>query len=411
MASCSSLTRLDLANSELENEHLPALRQVLGQTPHLLHLDLCANELSDGHTLPLEQCGQLQWLGLSMNGLVALPPGLSTLSNLTLLLIGSNCLETTPPALRRLRHLVELDLGSNQIPHIPPWISELTALRVLGLRSTSRRHAPPAAAADGFAVAIPDLSSLHLEELDLSDCDLWDCHIPPWLVHIESLTALDISENHLNSFPLLPGQLPRLERLCLHNQGPWEGDQPLPGSEGAAEMYLLQGGLFQVPSGVAGLQRLKKLSLDATVVGSWPSSLTVPGGAGAGAGGEREVEFTGRIGAGAGVEGGSGAQGQGLAGGEKLQELQYLSLTGTGLRGIPSFVPSLRSLLTLNLSTNSLTALAAELAVLTSLTYLSAAHNHLSCVPAFIGRLGELRELHVAHNHIIAVSRAIFEVI
>ena len=124
---------MSVANSELENEHLPALRQVLGQTPHLLHLDLCANELSDGHTLPLEQCGQLQWLGLSMNGLVALPPGLSTLSNLTLLLIGSNCLETTPPALRRLRHLVELDLGSNQIPHIPPWISELTALRVLGL--------------------------------------------------------------------------------------------------------------------------------------------------------------------------------------------------------------------------------------------------------------------------------------
>jgi hypothetical protein len=90
MVSCSSLTRLDLAASELANQHLPGLKQVLCQTPHLLHLDLCANELSDGHMLPLEECCQLQWLGLCMNGLEALPPGLSTLSNLTLLLVGSN---------------------------------------------------------------------------------------------------------------------------------------------------------------------------------------------------------------------------------------------------------------------------------------------------------------------------------
>jgi hypothetical protein len=90
MVSCSSLTRLDLAKSELDNQHLPGLRQVLCQTPHLLHLDLCANELSDGHLLPLEECRQLQWLGLCMNGLEALPPGLSTLTNLTLLLVGSN---------------------------------------------------------------------------------------------------------------------------------------------------------------------------------------------------------------------------------------------------------------------------------------------------------------------------------
>ena len=93
-----------------------------------------------------------------------------------------------------------------------------------------------------------------------------------------------------------------------------------------------------------------------------------------------------------------------------LQDLQYLSLTGTGLRATPWFVPSMRSLLTLNLSTNSLTALSPGIAVLTSLTYLSVAHNHLSCVPAFVGTLGELRELHVAHNHIIAVARPVFQV-
>ena len=312
-------------------------------------------------------------------------------------------LEETPPELRHLRKLVELDLGSNQIPSVPQWISALTALRVLGLRSTSRRHASPAAAVDTSVPAIPDLSSLYLEELDLSDCDLWDCHVPAWIVHMHTLTALDLSENHLNSLPLLHGQLPRLERLCLHNQGPWEGDHPLPGSEGAEEMYLLQGGLFRVPPGISGLDCLRKLSLDGTLIGSWPSGPTVPGGEG-GEGGE---ESWGRSSASGRVE---SAEGRGLTGVKMLQDLQYLSLTGTGLRATPWFVPSMRSLLTLNLSTNSLTVLSPSMAVLTSLTYLSVAHNHLSCVPAFVGTLGQLRELHVAHNHIIAVARSVFEV-
>lgn len=160
-------------------------------------------------------------------------------------------------AIRKLRRLVQLDVGSNQIASLPQWVTELAALQVLGLRSLSRRFARAAAAnpeegggGEGGGLlgpgatdvwSIPDLSSLGLVELDLSDCDLFDCHLPPWLFDLETLQILDLSDNHLNHLPLRCGQLPRLERLSLANQGPWEGEMPLIGCEGPAEMFNVQG--------------------------------------------------------------------------------------------------------------------------------------------------------------------------
>jgi len=49
ITSCSSLTRLDLADSGLTNSDLTGLSGVLKQTTALTHLDLCANEMSGGN--------------------------------------------------------------------------------------------------------------------------------------------------------------------------------------------------------------------------------------------------------------------------------------------------------------------------------------------------------------------------
>jgi Leucine-rich repeat (LRR) protein len=248
LSCCTNLTCLELADTSLENGHVGALSRVLESAPGLKTLDLSANELSQIRTLPVEACVHLRWLGLGLNNeLKALPTGLSTLTALTLLNIGGNSLEQVPLAIRKLRKLVQLDMGSNRIAALPPWITELTALQVLGLRSLSRRHAPPhgaannAAAVGGEGAGIPDLSALPLREIDLSDCDLYDCHLPSWLFDLESLEDLDLSENHLNHLPLRSGQLPRLARLSLANQSAWEGEHPLHGCEGAQEMYDLQG--------------------------------------------------------------------------------------------------------------------------------------------------------------------------
>ena len=215
LTTCARLTRLDLANSSLENEHLSSLSAVLKKTPMLTHLDLCANELSQAHTLPLDLCSQLRWLGLCMNGLSLAPASLAALTSLTLLLLGGNALEEVPAFLRQLRNLVELDLGSNQIYHIPPWITQLSALRVLGLRSASLRHAPPNNPATDAHSVFPDLSCLPLRELDLSDCDLRDGPSVSWLAHIHTLESLDLSDNHLHS---LPGAsyppIKKKKRLC-----------------------------------------------------------------------------------------------------------------------------------------------------------------------------------------------------
>jgi len=45
IATCAHLTRLDLADSSLDNHCLPALSQILHTAHALTHLDLCANEL------------------------------------------------------------------------------------------------------------------------------------------------------------------------------------------------------------------------------------------------------------------------------------------------------------------------------------------------------------------------------
>ena len=247
LSCCTNLTRLELADTSLVDDHVGALSRVLESAPGLETLDLSANELSQIRTLPVEVCVHLRWLGLGLNNLKVLPTGLSTLTALTLLNIGGNSLEQVPLAIRKLRKLVQLDMGSNRIAALPPWITELTALQVLGLRSLSRRHAPPhgaannAAAVGGGGAGIPDLSALALREIDLSDCDLYDCHLPSWLFDLESLEDLDLSENHLIHLPLRSWQLPRLARLSLANQSAWEGEHPLHGCEGAEEMYNLQG--------------------------------------------------------------------------------------------------------------------------------------------------------------------------
>jgi hypothetical protein len=83
--------------------------------------------------------------------------------------------------------------------------------------------------------------------------------------------------------------LPRLEKLSLHNQG--NSEEPLAGTagagaggdggggragseEGAAALYARkEGGLFLLPLGMLGLKKLKKLSLDGTMLSRDSSSI------------------------------------------------------------------------------------------------------------------------------------------
>jgi internalin A len=182
---------------------LSSLPPEIGQLTALTQLHLSSNELI---SLPPEigQLTALTQLVVWGNQLSSLPPTICELTALTVLDLMGNQLSSLPPAIGELTALTVLDLMGNQLSSLPPEIGQLTALTVLDLMSNQLSSLPPEIG------QITALTHLEISQNQLSS-------LPPEIGQLMALTVLDLAGNQLSSLPAWLKNLPKLERLFLHN--------------------------------------------------------------------------------------------------------------------------------------------------------------------------------------------------
>lgn len=201
---CGNLRQLWLANNEYST--IPSsLRCLFG----LEHLNISGNRLRELQPAVLESIPNLKTMRAYNNRLDKLPSTFSSLKNLTMLFISNNDFTTFPQVVCELSALTYLDISFNKISTFPDEIGNLTQLVRLF------------AIANRFAGSLPPSFSklVHLQELDIrqnaiSDLDVL-CSLPKLEILyvgynavsiascvIPSLRQLKMTKNHLTQFHL-----------------------------------------------------------------------------------------------------------------------------------------------------------------------------------------------------------------
>ena len=205
------------ASDRLRGSIPPALSKLSA----LQVLILYGNQLSGTIPRELGNLTNLTYLHLYSNRLSgSIPPELGKLTNLTRMDLGGNQLSgPVPSELSRLTKLTNLRLSSNNLSGpIPSWLGGLSTLTWLSLGGNNWSGPVPS-----------ELGNLsNLEVLDLTRIR-WSGPIPSWLGNLSKLKVLNLYGNLLTgATPAELSRLTNLEILVLADNAGLSG--PLPGS-------------------------------------------------------------------------------------------------------------------------------------------------------------------------------------
>lgn len=153
---------------------------------------LKALTLSRLQQFPLQilHLAQLEQLQLEGSHLVAIPDGISRLTNLARLLFPKNSLKSLPEKLTCLTKLESLTLSENQLTSMPVNVVNLTSLKRLIINSNQITECP-----DSISKLV------HLEELNFSGNQIRS--FPKQLSQLTNLSLFSVDGNPLNEFPPL----------------------------------------------------------------------------------------------------------------------------------------------------------------------------------------------------------------
>ncbi len=305
-------------------------------------------------------------LGLSFNGLTALPPEIGQLTSLQFLNLNGNKLTVLPPETVQLTGLRSLDLSGNELTALPLEICQLTSLQSLNLSGNKLTALPPEIvqltelqsldlSGNDLAMLPPEIVQLtELQSLDLSGNDL--TMLPPEIVQLTGLWSLDLSGNDLTMLPPEIVQLTGLRSLDLSGNDLTMLPPEIVQLTGLQELLLNSNGLTTLSPEIGQLTQLQSLDLS-------HNGLTT---------------LSSRIG--------------------RLTRLRFLDLSGNRLMGLPSEIDQLTRLESLDLGGNELTAFPLEIGQLTALWKLDLRHNRLTAFPLEIGQLPDLQYLDLGDN-------------
>lgn len=110
----------------------------------------------------------LQWLDLSKNRLVDIPPNIGLLKNLKKLILFKNKIETLPPQIGELENLQELIINQNELLSLPEEIGNLKKLRYLDMWSNNITRLP-SSIAELYALEEVDLRVIVMTQSEQED--------------------------------------------------------------------------------------------------------------------------------------------------------------------------------------------------------------------------------------------------
>ncbi|MEM9449057.1 MAG: COR domain-containing protein [Cyanobacteria bacterium P01_E01_bin.6] len=307
----------------------------------------------------IDQAAAEGWTELDLAGenVTELPPKISKLTQLTVLILGKydetkgrlgNPLRALPPEIGQLTSLQSLSLSYTQLSALPSKIGQLTNLQSLSLSYTQLSALPS---------EIGQLTSL--QSLSLSYTQL--SALPSEIGQLTSLQSLVLSDNPLSALPSEIGQLTNLQSLVLSTNPLSALPSEIGQLTNLQSLVLSTNQLSALPSEIGQLTSLQSLVLSANLLSALPSEIG------------------------------------------QLTSLQSLDLSANELSALPSEIGQLTSLQSLDLSANQLSALPSEIGQLTSLQSLDLSANELSALPPEIGQLTSLQSLYLSYNELNAL--------
>jgi internalin A len=246
-------TRLmDLQVLYLNNNHLTAVPQVLGELQGLRILYLSENEIGEAQERDwqiLAGLRSLERLAINHNRLVSVASTIDGLENLNRLHLDHNFITSLPGQIGRLSCLTTLDLQHNVLTTVPPSLGELRNLEELGLNNNN-------------VIAIPEsLGQLTaLRRLYLNDNQL--SALPNQLGNLTKLQELYLQRNRLTSIPDTLSSLKRLQTLHLHENRLTSVPKAITGMEWLVQLSLHHNNLSTFPDSACELPALRDLFLN-----------------------------------------------------------------------------------------------------------------------------------------------------
>ncbi|XP_023930801.1 leucine-rich repeat serine/threonine-protein kinase 1 [Lingula anatina] len=210
---CPSLKLLDLSHNLLEE--IPAAIQDIDG---LQKLNVAHNSLL---RFPKPWGCRLDYLDLSHNNLVLLPPNFNVFwdDTLKVLKLNNNELEALTEGIFKLKSLEELDLSFNKLEYLPkPDLWTLGSLKNLNLSHNNFGYQTAASPTESRSPGkvferFKELYHRHRTGTNAPASNDYFMEFPPGLR--ETLCYLDLSHNHLPTVPSSVCRLERLERLNI----------------------------------------------------------------------------------------------------------------------------------------------------------------------------------------------------
>lgn len=273
---------------------------------------------------------------------------------------------TAFPPLSELKSLSFLDVTENRIKSIPEFIRNMN-LEVLEVCDNIIKHLP----VSNLPVSLKTLNASRNEI----------CNLPPNWERLTELQEIDISNNQLRSVPCL-GKLPALTALNISDNLLGSFPESLPW---AARPYLLYAdgcGIHSLPENIKGADQVKVLSISRNPLKILPEQISGFDNLETLIAVNCElVKITSGIG--------------------NLHRLKSLTLSENLLTELPDVIGELSALIYLNVQNNRLHYFPEGLCRCRNLEYLNANWNRLTQVFDRINHLSKLRILNLFKNQIL----------
>ena len=259
----------------LQENCLDHVCEELGQLSQLRSLDLSVNPLVSSGRGPLlatvQRLTELRELRLHGLGLTELPEGIcKTLHKLELLGLSGNGLAALPPEISNLRCLREIYLHGNRLEAMPPGLCDLPRLEIVDVGHNSLASLNNKACGHSWKKLFLAFNRLYsfprsphlgqLTILDMSHNGL--TRLPRTFLTLTSLVELGLSDNPLRALPPQICHLPSLRVLYLRNTK-LSGLHPnFSNLHKLQVLDLSQNRFAEFPTEVCTLTSLEQLSFD-----------------------------------------------------------------------------------------------------------------------------------------------------